>query len=201
VIASVRGAVTARKPDHVVVECAGVGYRVAVSSETLRAVPGAGKDVVLHTHLVMRDDAMHLFGFSSEEERELFLMLIGVQGVGPKVALAVLSGGKPRELLNAIATGDSARFQAVPGIGKRTADRVIVELREKVAGRVADEIVVTKSDDPRVLARQGLESLGFSAQEADGLLDKADGHAAKRPVGAEGPGPEELIAAALKAAR
>ena len=117
-------------------------------------------------------------------------MLIGVQGVGPKVALAVLSGGRPRELLNAIATGDSARFQAVPGIGKRTADRVIVELREKVAGRVSDEIVITKSDDPRVLARQGLESLGFSVQEADQLLDEADGESA-----------EDLISAALKAAR
>jgi Holliday junction DNA helicase RuvA len=190
VIASVRGPVTARKTDHVVVECAGVGYRVAVSAETLRAVPGAGKEVLLHTHLVMRDDAMNLYGFSAEEERELFLMLIGVQGVGPKVALAVLSGGKPRELLNAIAAGDSARFQAVPGIGKRTADRVIVELREKVAGRVSDDIVVTRSDDPRVLARQGLESLGFSAQEADGLLEKAEGEL-----------PEDLIAAALKAAR
>ena len=189
-ISSVRGPVTARKTDHVVVECAGVGYRVAVSAETLRAVPGAGKEVLLHTHLVMRDDAMNLYGFSAEEERELFLMLIGVQGVGPKVALAVLSGGKPRELLNAIAAGDSARFQAVPGIGKRTADRVIVELREKVAGRVSDDIVITKSDDPRVLARQGLESLGFSAQEADGLLE-----------GLEGELPEDLIAAALKAAR
>ena len=189
-IASVRGSVLARKPDHVVVECAGVGYRVAVSAETLRAVPGAGRDVVLHTHLVMRDDAMNLYGFSSEEERELFLMLIGVQGVGPKVALAVLSGGKPRELLNAIAQGDSARFQAVPGIGKRTADRVIVELREKVAGRVSDDIVITKSDDPRILARQGLEGLGFSVQEADEMLDKADGES-----------PEDLIAAALKAAR
>ena len=189
-IASVRGPVTARKLDHVVVECAGVGYRIAVSSETLRAVPRAGKEVLLHTHLVMRDDAMHLYGFASEEERELFLMLIAVQGVGPKVALAVLSGGKPRELLNAIATGDAARFQAVPGIGKRTADRVIVELREKVAGRVSDEIVISKSDDPRVLARQGLESLGFSAQEADSLLDAADGESA-----------EDLIAGALKAAR
>jgi Holliday junction DNA helicase RuvA len=190
VIASVRGSVTARKPDHVVVECAGVGYRVAVSSHSLQSVPAVGKEVALYTHLVMRDDAMHLFGFVSEEERELFLMLIGVQGVGPKVALAVLSGGRPRELLNAIATGDAARFQAVPGIGKRTADRVIVELREKVAGRVSDEIVITKSDDPRVLARQGLESLGFSVQEADELLDGADGESA-----------EDLIAAALRAAR
>jgi len=89
-----------------------------------------------------------------------------------------------------VAAGDTARLQAVPGIGKRTADRVIVELREKVAGRVGDDIVITKSDDPRILARQGLESLGFSAQEADELLDGADGES-----------PEDLIAAALKAAR
>ena len=119
---------------------------------------------MLHTHLVLRDDGMHLFGFATETERELFLMLIGVQGVGPKVALAVLSGGRPRELLNAIAAGDAARFQAVPGIGKRTAERVIVELREKVAGRVSEEIVVRRgaSDDPRTLAREGLLGLGFS---------------------------------------
>jgi Holliday junction DNA helicase RuvA len=86
-IASVNGRVTVRRADHVVVECAGVGYRLAVSAETLRAVPAAGKDCLLHTHLVLRDDGMHLFGFASEEERELFLMLNGVQGVGPKVSL------------------------------------------------------------------------------------------------------------------
>src|SRR6187551_2464427 len=170
-IASVRGAVVSRLPGDVVIEAAGVGYRLSVSSETLSSVPRVGEQATLLTHLVLRDDGMHLYGFSSEEERELFLMLIGVQSVGPKVALAVLSGGKPHELLNAIATGDAARFQAVPGIGKRTADRIIVELREKVAGRVSDDIVITKSDDPRVLARQGLESLGFSTQEADSLLD------------------------------
>jgi Holliday junction DNA helicase RuvA len=101
----------------------------------------------------------------------------------------VLSGGTTRELLNAMATEDSARFQAVPGIGKRTADRIIVELREKVT-RVPDEIVVTKTDDARTLARQGLVGLGFTAQEADELLDKSDGES-----------PEDLIAAALKAAR
>jgi holliday junction DNA helicase RuvA len=115
-----------------------------------------------------------------------------VQGVGPKVALAVLSGGSPRELLNAIASGDSARFQTVPGIGKRTAERIIVELREKVAGRATDDIVVRRaaSDDPRTLAREGLVGLGFSPQEADGLLD-----------GAAGDTPEDLIAEALRAAR
>ncbi len=191
-IASVSGEVLVRLAGDVVVEAGGVGYRMAVSSETLKDVPQAGSQGRLLTHLVLRDDGMHLYGFSTSSERELFLMLIGVQGVGPKVALAVLSGGAPRELLNAIASGDTARFQAVPGIGKRTAERIIVELREKVAGKVSDEIVVrrTATDDPRTLAREGLLGLGFSVQEADGLLD-----------GAAGETPEDLIAEALKAAR
>jgi holliday junction DNA helicase RuvA len=192
VIASVRGEVLSRRPGDVVVEASGVGYRLSVSSETLSAVPRVGERATLHTHLVLRDDGMHLYGFSTEAERELFLMLIGVQGVGPKVALAVLSGGAPRELLNAIASGDTARFQAVPGIGKRTAERIIVELREKVAGKATDDIVVrrTASDDPRTLAREGLLGLGFTPQEADRLLDQAAGDT-----------PEALIAGALKAAR
>jgi holliday junction DNA helicase RuvA len=191
VIALVRGEVVSRFPGEVVIEAGGVGYRLAVSAQTLADVPAAGEQCRLFAHLVMRDDAILLFGFMREAERDLFLMLIGVQGVGPKVALAVLSGGAPRELLNAIATGDSARFQAVPGIGKRTAERIIVELRERVAGQASDEITVrrTASDDPRTLAREGLLGLGFSPQEADRLLD-----------GAEGDSAEDLIAGALKGA-
>jgi Holliday junction DNA helicase RuvA len=190
-IASVRGSVIVRMPGEVVVEAGGVGYRLSVSAETLRDVPDGGEEARLWTHLVIRDDSMQLYGFASLEERELFLMLIGVQGVGPKVALAVLSGGSCRELLNALASGDSARFQAVPGIGKRTADRIIVELRDKVAGSTADEIVVTRmSDDPRTVAREGLLGLGYAPPEADRLLDAADGDTA-----------EDLIAEALRAAR
>jgi Holliday junction DNA helicase RuvA len=190
-IASIRGEVISRMGGEVVIEAAGVGYKLAVSSETLSSVPAAGDQARLFTHLVLRDDSMNLYGFASQAERELFLMLIGVQSVGPKVALAVLSGGTPRELLNAIASGDTARFQAVPGIGKRTAERIIVELREKVAGKVSDEIVVrhTPSDDPRTLAREGLLGLGFTPGEADGMLDSAGGDTA-----------EELISEALKGA-
>jgi holliday junction DNA helicase RuvA len=180
-----------RRPDHVVIEAAGVGYRLAVSAQTLRQVPAVDHEALLHAHLAIRDDGMHLYGFASEDERDLFHMLTSVQSVGPKVALAVLSGGTTRELLNAIATGDSARFQAVPGIGKRTAERIIVELREKVAGQTPDdEFVVTKTDDPLALARQGLLGLGFDAREIDVLLDKAEGET-----------PEQLIAEALRAAR
>jgi Holliday junction DNA helicase RuvA len=191
VIALVRGDVAVRRADHVVVLAGGVGYRLAVSAETLRQVPGLGKPVTLHSHLVVRDDALALYGFATEEERDLFLALIGVQSVGPKVALAVLSGGTPRELVRALAGGDVARLQAVPGIGKRTAERIIVELREKVGGvQVPEDIVVSRGDDPRRLARDGLVELGFSVVEADELLrDAADDT------------PEALIAHALRAAR
>jgi Holliday junction DNA helicase RuvA len=188
-IATVRGIVVARRPENVVVECSGVGYRLAVSAHTLQQVPPKGEEVFLHSHLIMRDDAIQLYGFASEDERDLFLMLIGVQGVGPKMALAVLSGGTTGELLNAIAAGDAARFQAVPGIGKRTAERVIVELREKVGERGDGEgIVVTRTDDPRALARNALMGLGFTPQEADHLLANAAGESA-----------EELIEQALRA--
>lgn len=186
-IASVRGSVLVRRPDAVVVECGGVGYRLAVSASTLAKVPARGGEALLHTHLIMRDDGMHLFGFAGEDERELFLMLIGVQGVGPKMALAVLSGGSTGDLLNAIAAGDAARFQAVPGIGKRTAERIIVELREKVAGAAAEAISITRSDDPRTMARQALTGLGFTPQEADNLLSRVTGDTA-----------EELIEQALR---
>lgn len=190
-IALVSGKVAARRPDHVVIECAGVGYRLAVSAETLRHVPAVGHQMTLHTHLVVRDDALLLYGFASEEERELFLLLLGVQAVGPKVALAVLSGGPPRELLKALAAGDTARLQAAPGVGKRTAERIVVELREKVGvSAPPDAIRITRSDDPRTLARDGLLELGYSPQEAEELLGQVTGERA-----------EDLIAAALRTAR
>jgi holliday junction DNA helicase RuvA len=188
-IASVRGKIVIRRPESVVVECAGVGYRLAVSAHTLQQVPPVGDEVFLHSHLIMRDDGMQLFGFAAEDERDLFLMLLGVQGVGPKVALAVLSGGTTGELLNAIAAGDSKRFQAVPGIGKRTAERIIVELREKVGDRGDGVgIVVSRVDDPRYMAREALMGLGFTLPEADHLLANAAGESA-----------EELIEGALRA--
>jgi len=189
-IALISGRVVVRRPDHVIVDCGGVGYRLAVSAETLRHVPAIGNDVSLHAHLVVRDDALALYGFSSETERDLFLMLLGVQTVGPKMAIAVLSGAPPRELLAAVAAGDVSRLRA-PGVGKRTAERIIVELREKVAASVAeDEISITRSDDPRTVAREALAGLGYGADEIESLLDGADGDSA-----------EQLISHALRSAR
>jgi holliday junction DNA helicase RuvA len=191
VIAAVRGEVIVRRPDHVVVDAGGVGYRLAVSAETLKAVPAAGSEVFLHAELVAREDSLSLYGFASEEERDLFGELVSVSGVGPKVAVAALSGGPARELLRAIAAGDAKRFQAVPGIGKRTAERIIVELREKVAGTLEEEVAtaVAESGDARALARDGLVNLGYAPLEAEQLLD-----------GVESSDPEELIATALRKA-
>jgi holliday junction DNA helicase RuvA len=191
VIASVSGEVLVRRPDHVVIDASGVGYRLAVSAETLKAVPARGKHATLHAHLVARDDSLNLYGFASEEERDLFLSLTSVSGVGPKVAIAILSGGTPRELLKAIAAGDAKRFQAVPGIGKRTSERVIVELREKVTGQLEETVATIDGDpdDPRSLARDGLMHLGYTLTEAEKLLDGVDGESA-----------EILISSALKKA-
>jgi Holliday junction DNA helicase RuvA len=204
VISLLRGEVAVRRADHVVVLCDSVGYRAAVSAETLRHVPPVGEPTTLHAHLIVRDDALALYGFHSEQERDLFLMLLSVQAVGPKVALAVLSGGSPRELIAAIAAGDAPRFQAVPGIGKRTAERIIVELREKVLVRgerdgadgailaARGEHAAIDAGDGRALARAGLIELGYAPGEADALLLDAD---------ADGDSAEQLIAHALRLAR
>ncbi len=194
-IGVLKGEVIVRRPDHVVLLCGGVGYRAAVSAQTLTHVPAAGAETMLHTHLIVRDDALTLYGFHAEAERDLFLMLLSVQAVGPKVALAVLSGGPTRELIGAIAGGDAARFQAVPGIGKRTAERIIVELRERVVGvhgavEEGRHITARRGDGPRGLARDGLLQLGYAPGEVEELLRAAEGDSA-----------EELIAHALRAAR
>jgi Holliday junction DNA helicase RuvA len=190
-IAAVRGEVMVRRPDHVVIDAGGVGYRLAVSAETLKAVPAAGSDAFLHAELIAREDSLALYGFAAEEERDLFRLLISVSGVGPKVAMAALSGGSSRELLRAIAAGDAKRFQAVPGIGKRTAERIIVELREKVAGALEIEVATAAAGggDARSLARDGLVNLGYQPLEAEQLLD-----------GVEGDDPQQLLAGALRKA-
>jgi len=202
VIALVAGEVAARAADAVVVETAsGVGYRVAVSTQTLTSVPPVGGEISLLTHLIVRDDALSLYGFATELERSLFTMLIGVQSVGPKMALAALSGGTTTDLITAIASGDTARLVAVPGIGRRTAERILVELRDSLAGGalttavpddgdVSGEISVHRGDDPRLLAREGLVGLGFTFEEAERLL-----------ASAKGDEPELLLQQALKAAR
>jgi holliday junction DNA helicase RuvA len=152
-----------------------------------------GREAFLHAHAATRDDAPVLYGFATEPERELFWQLTSVSGVGPKVALSILGGAAPRELVAAIAAGDAKAFQAYPGVGRKTAQRIIVELREKLVDAAADredaETSGASADEPQALARQGLIGLGYDATEAERLLD-----------GAPGDGPEQLIAAALRRA-
>lgn len=175
------GKVAARGADGVVVEVGGLGFLLEVSAMTMREIPGAGESVTLYTHLYVREDALQLFGFSSEEERQLFRHLLGVSKVGPKLALAVLSCRKPGDLKRALAAGDVALFASVPGIGRKTAERLILELREKVAGEELAGVAPGTAgageaggDGPLGLARAALIELGYSASDADKALAGLD---------------------------
>ena len=190
-IGHLRGRLVRKAPPALIVDVNGVGYELEAPMSTFYRLPELGAEVELHTHLVVREDAHLLYGFATEDERELFLALISVSGVGPKVAMAVLSGGSTGELLRALASGDAKRFQAVPGIGKRTAERIIVELREKIAGELDEGVApVAGEGGAREEAREGLIGLGYTPLEAERLLGSASGESA-----------EELVAAALRNAR
>ena len=131
-ISRLRGKPVARSADGLVVDVGGVGYLVAASAAALRKADGAG-EVVVETYLHVREDTLQLYGFADAGERELFALLLTVNGVGPKVALAIVSGSSTGELRRAIALEDTARFQAIPGIGKKTAERIVLELKGKLA--------------------------------------------------------------------
>ncbi|MEX0992598.1 MAG: Holliday junction branch migration protein RuvA [Solirubrobacterales bacterium] len=195
-IAQVKGKLVLRAADHVVVDCSGVGYQLFVSSKTLQQAPATGHEMTLLSQLIVRDDGMSLYGFSSQAERDLFGKLNSVSGIGPRMALVALSGSSVAELRRAIAAGDAKRFQAVPGIGRKTAERIIVELREKVSDELSGEIAetgVADGTDARLLAREGLVTLGYELAEAERMLDAIG-------AGIEIGEPEEMIAAALRGA-
>jgi Holliday junction DNA helicase RuvA len=192
VIASLTGRLVDDDADGLVIEVGGIGLRVYASSAASRLAREQPQSVKLQTYLVVREDALTLYGFATQRERGLFVALLGVSGLGPAKALALLSGYPVDTLQRGIAMGDLALLASVSGIGKRTAERIVVELREKVAGGVpdGDAIVITRADDPRRLARDGLVELGFTIVEADELLRDAPDDT-----------PEALIAGALRAAR
>jgi Holliday junction DNA helicase RuvA len=175
-LAGVLAAVTG---EAVVVDVKGVGFLVEVSGVTFRDLPAVGAAVALLTHLQVREDALQLYGFSSEEERELFRLFLGVSKIGPKLALAALSSRRPVDLKRAIALGDVAVFSAVPGIGKKTAERLILELKDKVgevapAAGPAGAAAHAPDDGPVSLARAALVELGFGAVEVDKLLARVE---------------------------
>ncbi|HVC88685.1 MAG TPA: Holliday junction branch migration protein RuvA [Gaiellaceae bacterium] len=165
-IARLRGRVAGRVGQGLVVDVNGVGYLVSATPSVQRL--GSG-EITIEIHTVVREDTLALFGFATSEERELFELLLGVSGVGPKVALAIVSGSTPAELRRAIARDDVKRFQAIPGIGLKTAQRVVLELKEKLAS-VPD--VTAARDD--LLARDALVGLGWSLLDAERALADVD---------------------------
>ena len=171
VIGRLRGTLVAAREGYLVLDVAGVGYEVAVTPRTVGELPPVGEEVVLHTHLHLREDGMALFGFTSESERQLFRMLITASGVGPKLALTVLGSSTADELRRIIVTEDVDSLTLVPGIGKRTAQKLILDLRPKLAqGDV--ELVGSSSSSGRV--REALETLGFGSAEIAEVLPSVD---------------------------
>ncbi len=169
-ISRLRGTPAGRTVDGLVVDVGGVGYLVSVTPSVLRRVDGAS-EVTVETYLHVREDALHLYGFADVDERALFVQLLGVSGIGPKVALAVVSSASPGELRRAIALRDSARFQAIPGIGKKTAERIVLELE----GSIGETQHVAETGAPRELvARDALVELGYSLVEAEQALANVD---------------------------
>lgn len=185
-ISRLRGTPVARRPEGLVLDVNGVGYLVASTPAALRLAERGG-EVSLETYLVVREDALQLYGFADAAERELFEHLLSVSGVGPKVALAILSGSTVSELRRAIVLEDTARFEAIPGIGKKTAQRVVLELREKIAD--GGELAAVAGSDGAA-ARDALVELGWSIVEAERVLAEVDPDLA----------PEERVRVALRKA-
>ena len=192
--AHVNGLVAEKEEGALVIECGGVGYQLTVSTATLSQAPAAGERMKCYTHLSVREDAVELFGFATREEKKMFLKLTGVSGIGPKSAIQVLSALSVRDLSLAIVTGDAAALARAPGIGKKTAQRLILELKDKVE---TAELTAAGAPIPANLAGGGaadeaieaLMALGYQASEA------------ARAVGSLSPMPEdasEIVRLALK---
>jgi Holliday junction DNA helicase RuvA len=196
VIARLAGKLAEKSADHAIVDVGGVGYLVHLSAVSLAALPPPGGAVALRTFTNVRQDAIELFGFATEDEEAVFRALIDVKGVGPRAAQNILSGIEARELAQAVAQGDVARLTKVPGIGKKTAERLVVELKEKLAllARAAGPSRARPGADVLDQLRSALVNLGFKAPQADAAADALREDAAGRAL-------DELLREALKRLR
>lgn len=175
-IAWLTGRLHSRAADAVVIEVSGVGYRVAVPRSTIAALPESGGDVSLHIHTSLREDTLNLFGFATEQERDLFLLLTGVTGIGPKLALAVLSGIAAADLVLAVTRGDDEKLCSVPGVGRKTAARICLELKDKVR-QVVPEVLSAPQAEPAAGTAEdavsALLNLGYKRPTAEEAVKKA----------------------------
>lgn len=172
-IARLRGTPAGRSADGLVLDVGGVGYLVAATPAVLRQAESGG-EVVVETYLHVREDTMQLYGFADGAERELFTQLLTVTGIGPKVALAVVSGSPVADLRRAVALGDHARFQVIPGIGKKTAERIVLELKEKIGLEESLPVSAAAGTSGHLVARDALVELGYSVVEAEQALAALD---------------------------
>ena len=175
-IARLRGKPVGSTAEGLVLEVGGVGYLVATTPSAVRAAENAD-ELTIETYLHVREDALQLFGFAEPAERDLFVQLLTVNGVGPKVALAIVSGSPPDELRRAIVREDTARFQAIPGIGRKTAERIVLELKEKLASAVVVAAAYAGTERDYVVARDALVELGYSVGDAERALAETDADA------------------------
>ena len=175
-IAFLSGRVAAKGSSFALIEVSGIGYRLAMSTSSLSALPAVGDTVMVHTHLHVREDEISLFGFESEAEKSAFELLITVSGVGPKVALATLSSLSADELCAAVAAEDVAMISGVPGIGRKTAQRIILDLKDKLgAGDLVGASAARGAGAALAEATDALLAMGFSSAEAAAALKGADG--------------------------
>lgn len=168
-IASLRGKLLEKEPARVVIDVHGVGYEVFIPTTTFTAMPSPGNDVALEIHTHVREDALSLYGFSSRQERRVFERLITISGIGPRLAVTILSGGSVDGLVGAIRTGDLARLTSIPGVGKKTAERIVVELKDKL------QDFTTEAPKPAVETDvlSALENLGYSRPLAEAAVRRA----------------------------
>jgi len=194
-IARLTGLVAEKRDDHAILDVNGVGYRVSLSAVALAALPPAGERASLRTYTHVREDALQLFGFATEEEERVFHELIGVKNVGPRAAQNILSGIEARELARAVADGDVARLTKVPGVGKKTAERLVVELREKLVSLARAAAPASRPvDGPLDQLEQALLGLGFRPQQAEAAVESLRAEAAQKAL-------DELLRDALKLLR
>ena len=201
-IGRLRGLILEKQPPLVLLEVGGVGYEIYMPMTCFYELPEMGTEALVFTHFVVREDAQLLFGFNNKQERTLFRELIKVNGVGPKLALAILSGMSAQQFVNAVEREDSASLIKLPGVGKKTAERLVVEMKDRFKGMHGDlftpatELVLTTpessmTDDSEAEAVAALVSLGYKPQEASRMISK---------VARAGADSETLIREALRAA-
>ena len=195
-ISRLTGILAAKRAPQILIDCNGVGYEADVSMTTFYQLPEVGERVSVWTHLVIKDDAHSLIGFSGEQERQLFRQLIRINGVGPKLALAILSGIDEQQFALCVANADVAMLTRLPGVGKKTAERLIIEMRDKVeAPGIGDPLLQTATNAQSAVSEaiEALQALGYRPVDAEKMINRA------RQQGDATEGASQLIKLALQA--